>query len=99
MAKRKAKKTTKKRKAAASATGRVPRKTPYTSDEMREVVEQIRELAAQIAALAKSMDESGVDKVVIDGHAMLLRGLNQIANFADNGARAVRQARTPNWRR
>jgi len=31
--------------------------------------------------------------VVIDGHAMLLRGLNQIDNFIDNASRAVREAK------
>jgi hypothetical protein len=40
------------------------------------------------------MDEATVDAVVIDGHAMLIRGLNQIDNFIDNASRAVREAKS-----
>ena len=39
------------------------------------------------------IDEAKLDQVVIDGHAMLLRGLNQIDNFIDNANRAVREAK------
>jgi hypothetical protein len=39
------------------------------------------------------MADAQLDEVVIDGHAMLLRGLNQIDNFIDNASRAVREAK------
>jgi hypothetical protein len=39
------------------------------------------------------MEELALEQVVIDGHAMLLRGLNQIDNFIDNANRAVREAK------
>ena len=60
------------------------------------MVERLREQAARISALSRSMDDSELGEVVIDGHAMLLRGLNQIDNFTDNASRAVREARTLN---
>jgi len=34
------------------------------------------------------MEDSKVD-ILVDGHAMLLRGLNQVDNFADNATRSV----------
>lgn len=87
MAKKKAKPS------AADANKRVPRKEPYDSDRMSNVVERLREQAGRISQLARTLDDADIDEVVIDGHAMLLRGLNQIDNFADNAARAVREAR------
>ncbi|MBA2114713.1 hypothetical protein [Bremerella alba] len=78
----------------ADANVRVPRKEPYDSDRMSNVVERLREQAGRISQLARTLDDADIDEVVIDGHAMLLRGLNQIDNFADNAARAVREART-----
>lgn len=78
------------------ADGRTPRKEPYGSERLNHVVERLREQAARISALARAMDDSELGEVVIDGHAMLLRGLNQIDNFTDNASRAVREARTLN---
>jgi hypothetical protein len=78
---------------AKPAADRVPRKEPYTSQRLEAVVEKAREQAQKLAALARAMDEAELDDVVIDGHAMLLRGLNQIDNFIDNASRAVREAR------
>lgn len=86
MGKRKAKKS-------GGSTGRHPRKEPYDSNRMSAVVDRLRELAARVNALAKAIDDSGVNDVIIDGHAMLLRGLNQIDNFADNATRAIREAK------
>jgi hypothetical protein len=40
------------------------------------------------------MEDADVDGILVDGHAMLLRGMNQIDNFADNASRAVREAKT-----
>ena len=40
------------------------------------------------------MEDAGIDRIPVDGHAMLLRGMNQIDNFADNASRAVREAKT-----
>ena len=72
---------------------RVPRKEPYTSQRMGVVLDRIREQAAKLSALARAMDDSQVDSIIVDGHAMLLRGLNQIENFLDNATRAVREAK------
>ena len=93
-----AKKKSAKRKMArnGSSEERTPRKEPYGSDRLNHVVERLREQAARISALSRAMDDSGLNEVVIDGHAMLLRGLNQIDNFTDNASRAVREARTLN---
>ncbi|RCS40623.1 hypothetical protein DTL42_24955 [Bremerella cremea] len=78
----------------ADNKNRIPRKEPYDSDRMANVVERLREQAGRLSQLARTLDDADIDEVVIDGHAMLLRGLNQIDNFADNAARAVREART-----
>jgi hypothetical protein len=72
---------------------RVPRKEPYHPTRMSVVVERLREQAARLAGLARAMEDSKVGEVTIDGHAMLIRGLNQIDNFIDNGSRAVREAK------
>lgn len=82
-----------KKKAPQKAAARVPRKQPYTSHRLGVVVEHVREQATRLATLSRAIDEAKLDGVVIDGHAMLLRGLNQIDNFIDNANRAVREAK------
>ncbi|MEX1042590.1 MAG: hypothetical protein WDZ51_18295 [Pirellulaceae bacterium] len=89
-----AKKKTKTAAKPASPTDRVPRKEPYNGERIGNVVERLRDQATRLSQLARTLDDAEVDDVVVDGHAMLLRGLNQIDNFADNAARAVREART-----
>ena len=42
----------------------------------------------------RSIPETGISDIEVDGHAMLLRGLNQVDNFTDNAQRAVREAKT-----
>jgi hypothetical protein len=84
-----------KKKATKKApSGRIPRKEPYSGQRVEVVVERVREQATRLSALARTIDEAGLDQVVIDGHAMLLRGLKQIDNFIDNASRAVREAKT-----
>jgi hypothetical protein len=73
---------------------RLPRKQPYSGPRVEIVVERVRDQAARLSSLARSMQDARLDQVVIDGHAMLLRGLNQIDNFIDNATRAVREAKT-----
>lgn len=73
---------------------RSARKHPYRSSMMSGLVERIREQAARLSGLARTMEDAKVGEVVVDGHAMLLRGLNQIDNFIDNASRSVREART-----
>ncbi|WP_425616330.1 hypothetical protein NA78x_006277 [Anatilimnocola sp. NA78] len=36
---------------------------------------------------------AGVPAIYVDGHAMLVRGLNQIENFIGNASRALREAK------
>jgi len=94
MGKKRAKKKVAKKKASAAktvATVRAPRKEKYTSKRMVPHIERLRELAARISGLSRAMDDAGVKSIDVDGHAMLLRGLNQIENFADNATRAVRE--------
>ncbi len=75
---------------------RTPRKEAYDDRRLGRVVERLREQAARIAALAKQMQDAAVHQVDVDGHAMLLRGLDQIDNFADNASRAIREAARAN---
>ena len=77
-----------------SKTTRLPRKQPYSGQRLEVVVERVRDQAARLSALARSLDDARLDQVVIDGHAMLLRGLNQIDNFIDNASRAIREAKS-----
>lgn len=81
-----------KKKAKASTPQRVSRKETYTVKRLNQHVERLREQATRLANLSRQMAEHGVE-IIVDGHAMLLRGLNQIDNFADNATRAVREAR------
>ena len=92
-----AKKRTKKKVAAKKSVGaveRVPRKEYYSAARLTAHVERIREQAARLAGLARAMEDADVERILVDGHAMLLRGMNQIDNFADNASRAVREAKT-----
>jgi len=92
--KRARRKVTATKKVVADADTRVPRKEPYTPERITAHVERLREQAARMAGLARAMEDAGVKQIVVDGHAMLLRGMNQIDNFADNTSRAVREAKT-----
>jgi hypothetical protein len=83
----------KRKPAKKTPSGRVPRKEPYSGQRVEVVVERVREQAAKLSALSRTMQDARLDHVVIDGHAMLLRGLNQIDNFIDNASRAVREAK------
>lgn len=80
--------------AARPASPRVPRKEPYSRERMVSIIDRVRDQALRMSQLTKSIDEAKLDTVVIDGHAMLIRGLNQIDNFIDNASRAVREARS-----
>jgi hypothetical protein len=82
-----------KKKAVKRASGRIPRKEPYSGQRLTVIIEHVREQATKLGALARAIEESKLDQVVIDGHAMLLRGLNQIDNFIDNANRAIREAK------
>lgn len=93
MAKKRAKKKVAAKK-GGGAVERVPRKEDYTAARLTAHVERIREQAARLAGLARAMEDAGVAKILVDGHAMLMRGMNQIDNFADNASRAVREAKT-----
>jgi hypothetical protein len=73
---------------------RVPRKEPYTADRLRNVAERLKEQSMRVLGLARGMDDSNVKGIQVDGHAMLVRGLNQIDNFTDNCARAVRETKS-----
>jgi hypothetical protein len=80
-------------KAKSGGNSRVPRKEPYNARRMKVVVDRVREQAARLSGLVRAMEDAKLD-IVVDGHAMLLRGLNQIDNFADNSTRALREAKT-----
>lgn len=83
-----------KKAARPGGVERQARKEPYSSARMTLVVDRLREQAARLSALARSLEDSQVGSIVVDGHAMLMRGMNQIDNFADNASRAIREART-----
>ena len=80
------------KKVNAKTPQRVSRKEIYTVQRLNQHVERLREQATRLANLSRQMEEHDLE-IVVDGHAMLLRGLNQVDNFADNATRAVREAR------
>lgn len=80
-------------KKAAKPTGRQPRKEGYTKARMVAVVDRLKELSAKVNALVKGMEDASVTQIEVDGHAMLLRGINQIENFIDNSTRSIREAK------
>jgi len=71
---------------------RMPRKEVYTVERLNQHVERLRDQANRLAGLARQMEDADVE-ILVDGHAMLVRGLNQVDNFADNTTRAVREAK------
>ncbi|MGY8771280.1 MAG: hypothetical protein ACKVH8_22935 [Pirellulales bacterium] len=91
------KKKTKSASKNGTASKRKSRKEPYDTKRLNRVIERLREQAQRLATLSRSMDDSGIDDITTDGHAMLLRGLNQVDNFADNASRAVREAKTAKY--
>jgi hypothetical protein len=81
---------------ASSNGARHSRKERYDGRRLTRVADRLREQAARLGVLAKQIQEGDFEAVDVDGHAMLLRGLNQIDNFTDNAARAVREASQAN---
>jgi hypothetical protein len=88
MAKKKAAKASR-----SAAPRREPRKEPYSLSRFGLVTERLKELTARLDAIGRSIKESKLESVDVDGHAMLVRAFTQIENFADNAARSVREAR------
>jgi hypothetical protein len=78
---------------SAGSADRSARKEPYSVERIDKVVDRMREQAARLSQLMRAMSDGKVDEIVVDGHAMLLRGLNQIDNFADNASRSLREAK------
>lgn len=72
---------------------RSARKEPYNGARIEAIVERMREQAARLSGLIKAMADNKLNNIEIDGHAMLLRGLNQVDNFADNASRSLREAK------
>jgi hypothetical protein len=83
-----------KKKPTKKPPARVPRKEPYTTPRVEIIAQRVRDQATRLSALARAIDDARLDQVVIDGHAMLVRGLNQIDNFIDNASRAIREAKS-----
>lgn len=81
------------KKAAKTPSGRTPRKETYQKSRMTAVVDRLKELSSKVNGLIKGMEDAGVDRIEVDGHAMLLRGINQIENFIDNSTRSIREAK------
>ena len=81
-----------KKSKTAKAPKRTPRKEVYTISRVNQHVERLREQANRLAGLSRQMEDADVD-ILVDGHAMLIRGMNQVDNFADNASRAVREAK------
>ncbi len=90
------KKGMRKKSARPGGVERVARKEPYTAARMTAVVDRLRDQAARLSALARALEDAQVGQIVVDGHAMLIRGMNQIENFADNASRAIREAKSAN---
>ena len=88
------KKGMRKKSARPGGIERQARKEPYTAARMTAVVDRLRDQAARLSALARALEDSQVGQIVVDGHAMLIRGMNQIDTFADNASRAIREAKT-----
>ncbi len=82
----------KKKSKKAATPQRTPRKEVYTVNRVNHHVERLREQANRLAGLSRQMEDAEVD-ILVDGHAMLIRGLDQVDNFADNATRAVREAK------
>lgn len=78
---------------ARTPVERVPRKEPYSRERLEAVAERLRTQCDRLGNLARELQEAVVGEIEIDGHAMLLRGMNQIDNFLDNASRALREAR------
>jgi hypothetical protein len=82
--------------AAVPATGRerTARKEPYSADRIKSLVDKLDERRNRLVELHRGMTQAEIQDMVVDGHAMLVRGINQIDNFIDNASRALREAKS-----
>lgn len=76
----------------ATKPEREPRKEGYTREGLAVVLRHLNDRRRRMATLLLDMEKADLAEVQIDGHKMLMRGLQQIDAFIDNGSRAVREA-------
>lgn len=75
------------------ARGRTARKEPYSQERIQSLADKVDDIRHRLLDLHDRMNEAAVEEMVVDGHAMLVRGMNQIENFIDNAVRSLREAR------
>ena len=71
---------------------RTPRKESYDKKRIASVVDRLKDLTSSVAGLSKEMTDAKIDKVDVDGHEMMVRGINQIENFVNNCSSAIRRS-------
>ena len=71
---------------------RTPRKESYDKKRIAAVVDRLKELSTSVSGLTKELTDAKVDKVDVDGHEMMVRGINQIENFINNCSSAIRRS-------
>ena len=67
-------------------------KFDHTADTLTEIASELRKKAARFQALAKAMESDRVNRISIDNHKMMHRGMDAMDNFLDSGQRSLRDA-------
>ena len=69
------------------------RKETYSPARMKTLIDDVSERREHLVELYEAMRSAMVEQMNVDGHNMLVRGLNQLDNFIDNARRALREAK------
>jgi hypothetical protein len=77
----------------SQARGRAPRKELYSADRLMQLIGKIDESRRRAMELHVAMTDADIPNVLVDGHTMALRGINQLESFIDNASRAIREAK------
>jgi hypothetical protein len=65
----------------------------YRKQRITAIVERLSELADRANGVIKEMNTARVGLIEVDGHAMLLRGINQVEHFIENSTTSIREAK------
>lgn len=85
-----------KKKSRRSRAGSTPpgtRKRKISADEVKRAARLLADQSDGLKALLAQMQQHGLKEIEIDGHGLLMRGIDTIDRYIDNVDAGIRKAR------
>lgn len=67
-----------------------PRAQPFTVDEISEIVERLRNVAAALKGIRHTMETRDMKEINVQGGAMMERGFDAFSKFVGNCEKELR---------